>query len=125
MSAPSWVEAAVAQFGQAAGLDNLSLESNSAALRFDNGLSLRFEYHYGELVMAMCMPGVSDVRRLLSLAHPDTPFGFRVRAGIIAKSDAAVIAIRMAERDVTLVKLNAAFSLLWRLAEETGGVQWT
>lgn len=125
MSAPLWVEAAVVQFGQAAGLNNLSLASDNAALRFDNGLSLRFEYHYGELVMAMSMPSVSDVRRLLSLAHPDTRFGFRVRAGIFAKTDEAVIAIRMAERDVTLVKLNAAFSLLWRLAEETGGVQWT
>ena len=123
MMVPSWIESAVTQFGQAAGLNGLAFASGSAALRFDNGMSLRFEYHDGELVMAMCAP-VGDIQRLLSLAHPDSNLGFRVRTGILPKTDEAVIAIRMPEREVTFVKMNAAFSLLWRLAEEIGGPQW-
>ncbi len=121
--APSWIESAVSQFGQSAGLDNLALQNGVAALRFDDGASLRLEYHDGELAIAVCAPA-GNPRRLLALAHPDNRLPFRVRTGILPRTGDAVLAIRLPEREVTLVKLNAAFTLLWRLAQEAGGAQW-
>ena len=121
--APSWLESAIAQFGQSAGLDTLALQNGTAALRFDNGASLRLEYRDGELAMAICAPA-GDPRRLLTLAHPDGHLPFRVRTGILPRTGEAVLAIRLPEREVTLVKLNAAFTLLWRLAQESGGSSW-
>ena len=60
--------------------------------------------------------------RLLGYAHPDAHFAFRLRTGYIAKSGRAVFAIKIADRDVTLPAVNAAFAFLWRLAMEFGGV---
>ena len=39
------------------------------------------------------------------------------------KTHEGVLAIRLAERDVTLPQLNAAFGVLWRLAGEMGGAR--
>ena len=64
----------------------------------------------------------ASAARLLGYAHPDAHFAFRLRTGYIAKSGRAVFAIKIADRDVTLPAVNAAFALLWRLAMEFGGV---
>ena len=34
------------------------------------------------------------------------------------------MAVRLAERDVTLPRVSGAFELLWRLAREIGGAAW-
>lgn len=126
MTAPAWMNAVVSDFGRAAGANGFGLgASGSAALRFANGSALRFEYTGDELVVAMTFQPVMNagtIRRLLSLANPRASWGVRVRSGIIAKTGAAVVAIRMPERDVTLPAVNSAFALLWRAAEEIGGV---
>ena len=45
MSAPSWMESLVREFGKGAGLSNFTLNDRGvAALAFENGASLRFEY---------------------------------------------------------------------------------
>ena len=49
-------------------------------------------------------------------------FALRLRTGYIAKSGRAVFAVKIADRDVTLPAVNAAFAFLWRLAMEFGGV---
>lgn len=124
MTAPGWLTAAVADFGRAAGLETLALNNNgAAALRFENGSSLRLEYTGGELVIAMTVHS-GDVRRLLSISNPNARFGFRIRTGILPKSGEAIIAIRLSEREATLAQMNAAFAVLWRLAGEIGGGAW-
>lgn len=124
MSAPSWIESAVGEFGRAAGISGLAFNDRScAAVRFENGIGLRFEYVGGELAMAATVrvaPDARTVRRLLSFAHPDAG-GVRVRAGLLARSGEAVLAVRIPEGDVTLPVLNQTFAALWRLATEIGG----
>lgn len=124
MTAPVWMNAVIGDFGRAAGLKGLALnERGAAALRFETGTSFRLEYTGRELVMAMTAPA-SDLKRLLSLSHPLARHGVRVRAGLLPKTREAVVAVRIAERDVTLPRLNATFGVLWRLAEEMGGRAW-
>ena len=123
MTAPVWMNSVIGEFGRAAGLGSLSLgERGAAALSFENGASLRLEYTGEELVMAVTTPS-ADLKRLLAAAHPRARHGLRVRAGVLAKSGRAVVATRIAERDVTLPRVNGAFGVLWRLAAEIGGVQ--
>lgn len=125
--APTWMNAVIADFGRAAGAGGLSLNANgSAALKFANGVSLRFEYTGEELVVAVTFNITHDaatVRRLLATANPRAASGVRLRAGIIHKTGTAVVAARLPERDVTLPVVNATFSVLWRTAEEIGGVK--
>ena len=124
MTAPVWMNAVIGDFGRAAGIGALALnERGAAALRFEHGIFLRFEYTGSELVVAVTFPS-ADPKRLLSLSHPKARYGFRVRAGVLPKTREAVVAVRMAERDVTLPRVSAAFELLWRLAGETGGAAW-
>ena len=124
MTAPVWLNAVIGDFGRAAGIGVLALnERGAAALRFENGTSLRLEYTGAELVMAVTVPS-ADLKRLLSFSHPKARYGFRVRTGIVPKTREAVLAVRLAERDVTLPRVNAVFGLLWRLAGETGGASW-
>ena len=124
MTAPVWLNAVIGDFGRAAGIGALALNARgAAALRFENGTSLRLEYTGAELVMAVTVPS-ADLKRLLSFSHPKARYGFRVRTGIVPQTREAVLAVRLAERDVTLPRVNAVFGLLWRLAGETGGPSW-
>ena len=121
MTAPAWMNAVIRDFGRAAGLGDLVLnERGAAALRFETGASLRFEYTGTEFVVAMTMPSV-DLKRLLGFSHPEARFGFKVKTGVLAKTGEAVMAVRLAERNVTLPQLNAVFGVLWRIAGEMGG----
>ena len=124
MTAPAWMSAVVRDFGRVAKIDSFALnERGAAALKFENGASLRLEYTGAELVMAITVPS-ADLKRLLSFSHPRSRHAFEVRAGMVPKTREAVVAIRLAERDVTLPRVSAAFELLWRLAGEAGGASW-
>ena len=116
MTAPVWMNAVIGDFGRAAGIGRLALNERGTA-------SLRFEYTGSELVVAVTVPS-ADVKRLLSLSHPKARYGLRVRAGVLPKTHEAVMAVRFAERDVTLPHVSAAFELLWRLARDMGGAAW-
>ena len=126
MTAPAWIESAVAEFGKSAGLRGFALDARgSAALRFENGMSLRFEYTGAELVVETTVrnPGTPGaLKRLLSLSHPKSPGArMHVRAGVLPRSGDFVLAVRLKERDATLPQMNAAFAALWRMAAEAGG----
>ena len=125
MTAPGWIASLVGDFGKAAGLPSLSLNGQgTAAIAFENGFGLRFEYVEGELVVAVTVPVFLDVGRakaLLAYAHHEARLGFRVRAGYLPRSGKAVFAVRIQERDVTLPMVNQAFAVLWRIAQEFGG----
>jgi len=124
MTTPVWMNSVIGDFGRAAGLGGLALnERGAAALRFENGATLRLEYTGEELVVAIAVPS-ADARRLLSLSHPKARHGFRVRTGVIPRTREAVVAVRLAERDVTLPHVSGAFELLWRLAGGMGGAAW-
>ena len=126
MTPPVWMNAVIRDFGQAAGVGDLALNvRGAAALDFANGVTFRLEYTGEELVMAMTMPWRGDIatlRRLMSFSDPRARLGFRVRSGLLARTGKSLMAIRLAERDVTLPTLNAGFAALWRLAHEIGGV---
>jgi hypothetical protein len=127
MTAPGWIASLIGDFGKGAGLPDLSLNArDTAALTFENGLGLRFEYAVGVLTVALTVPAFLDPTRtksLLAYAHPKARLGFRVRAGYLARHGKAVFAIRLNERDVTLPIVNQAFAVLWRIAQEFGGAQ--
>ena len=125
MTAPAWLNAVVGDFGRAAGAPGLALNARgSTALRFETGVSFRMEYTGAELVLAMAFPFHADLKRVLSISHPKARYAFRIRSGILPRTREGVLAIRLAEREVTLPQLNAAFAVLWRLAGEIGGAQW-
>jgi type III secretion system chaperone SycN len=118
------MNATIGDFGRASGLDGLSLnERGAAALRFETGVTLRLEYTGAELVMSVAVSPVSELKRLFAVSHPKARYGFKIRSGVLPKTQEGVLAIRLAERDVTLPQLNAAFGVLWRLAGEVGGVR--
>jgi len=125
MTSPVWMNAVIAEFGRAAGIGDLALnERGAAALKFNTGVDFRLEYTGSELVMSMSVAKHVDMdvlKRLLTFSHPMARHGFRVRTGCSPKTHRPTMAIRFAERDVTLPAVNAAFAVLWRLAEEIGG----
>ena len=125
MTAPDWISSAVEEFGRSAGLGSLSLgQSGVAALSFQNGFGLRFEHAPDSLYVAMTVPARLDAAsaaRLLGYAHPDARLGARLRTGYLAKRGCAVFVAKLADRDVTLPAINAAFAVLWRVALEFGG----
>lgn len=125
-AAPDWIDAAVRDFGRGAGLDSFALnERGVAALRFEDGRALGFEYANEELAVSMSAPARNDAataRRILAAAHPSAAWGgLRVRAGYLEKTGCAVFAVRLAARDVTRPALERAFAVLWRIASECGG----
>ena len=126
MTAPAWIASLVSDFGKGAGLQNFALgDRDTAALSFENGYSLRFEYAAGGLMVAMAVPSRLDAahaRALLAYSHPEARLGFRVRAGYLQRRGAAFFSIRLEERDVTLPAINQAFAIQWRIAQEYGGV---
>ena len=126
MNEPVWMKSVIRDFGRAAGIGDLSLnERDAAALRFAHGAAFRLEYTGTELVMAMTIPwrgNVAALHRLLAASHPKASGAFKTRTGLLSRSSSAVMAIRLAEREATLPAMNSAFTMLWRLSEEIGGV---
>ena len=126
MTAPTWIAAVVREFGQAAGLAGLELnDRGAAAISFENGAALRLEYAFDSLVVALTLPArlnPATAARLLTYAHPEARYGFKLRAGYLAKSGRVVFAARLADREVTLPALNSVFTVLWRVGQEFGGV---
>ncbi|MBQ6925426.1 MAG: hypothetical protein IJQ73_12370, partial [Kiritimatiellae bacterium] len=57
----------------------------------------------------------------LAAAHPGARPGFKLRAGLLEKSGRAILAARFPEREATLPAVNAAFSALWRIADDLSG----
>ena len=125
MTAPTWIETVVREFGKAAGLSGLALnDRGAAAISFENGVALRLEYAFDSLVAALTLPARLDpatAARLLAYAHPEARYGFKLRAGYLSKGGRAVFAARLADREVTLPALNSVFSVLWRIGQEFGG----
>ena len=124
--APVWLDDIVREFGRSAGLSDFALnDRGAAAVSFETGAQLRFEYAFESLVVALSFPyPVSDpdaARRLLAAAHPGARPGFKLRAGLQPRTGRALLVARFPEREATLPAVNAAFSALWRLSEDLAG----
>ena len=115
--APDWIASALDEFGRGLGLKTLALNDvDAVSLRFENGWRLRFEYADEALNVMITMEygrDESDVTRVLMAANPDMERPYPLRAGYLADGGEAVLSIRLPEREVSLVTLDAAFQTLW------------
>lgn len=123
---PPHVIGALADFGRSAGLDTLALgQRDSAAIRFDSGAVLRFEYYHDFLTVAMTVPcddSAFTMRRMLAYSFPPPHSGGPVvRSGYISKSGTAIFAVRIPDSEVVLPTISAAFAALWEIVNEFGG----
>ena len=115
--APEWIVSSLDEFGRGLGLRSLELGAeDSASLRFDNGWRLRFEYAEPFLTVMITIEAEQDdvqMARVLAAANPEAVRPYPLRAGYLAQSREAVFAVRLPEREVNLVSLDAAFQELW------------
>ena len=122
MTAPKWLNAILQEFGAGIELRSFGLNAqNAAQLRFETGSSLRFEYAFESLVIAMTVPSAQNaelMKRLLIYAQPERRPAFKLRVGYLAKTSSVVFVARLAEREVTLPAINAVFTELWHIAED-------
>ena len=114
---PDWIASTLDEFGRGRGLKTLVLnEFGAASLRFENGWRLRFEYAEDALNVLITVEVERDealVKRILMAASPEVERPYPLRAAYLADSGEAVFAIRLFEREVNLVTLEAAFQELW------------
>lgn len=123
---PAHVISAIREFGRSAGIGDFSLNArDAAAVRFQSGATLRFEYCFDALTVAMTVPCASDpatMKRLLQYSAPAPRGGVTpLRTGFLAKDASAVFVMRIDGEAVTLPAINAAFAELWRITDEFGG----
>ena len=122
MNVPKWLNAVLQEFGEGIDIHEFGLNDQGAAsLLFETGASLRFEYAFESLVIAMTVPAAQEpelMKRLLRYAQPELRPSFKLRVSYLAKSSCALFAARLAEREVTLPALNEVFTELWRMAED-------
>ena len=120
MVAPEWIESSLDEFGRGLGLRTLALDAQGAvSLRFENGWRLRFEYGEPFLTVMITMEMEQDetqMTRILAVANPEMERPYVLRAGYLVHTREAVFAVRLAEREVSLVSLEAAFQELWAVA---------
>ena len=115
--APQWITSSLDEFGRGLGLRTLALDAQGAAtLRFENGWRLRFEYTEPVLAVMITMEMEQDetqMARILTAANPEAERPYVLRAGYLVRTREAVFAVRLEEREVDLVTLEAAFQELW------------
>lgn len=121
-AAPHWLQETLRAFGESLGLKTFALNASGAAgLAFETGVTLRLEYAYEELTVALSVPTRGEaerLKRLLGYAHPALQGAFTVRAALVQQRSAALLATRLAASEATLPALNGAFQTLWRLIED-------
>ena len=124
MTPPHWMNEVIAEFGRAAGIDGFSFGGRStAALSFESGASLVFEYAYSSLVVMMTVPVAPDpdvAAKALQLRCPKGAAIFRVKAGFLPEKGKVFFAVRLPHEEVTLPVVNSAFSHLRRFADQFG-----
>lgn len=124
MRVPNWVSDQIGEFGRSAGIESLVLnDRDTVALAFESGAQLCFEYAYESLAVMLTLPVPEDpdtVKRILQQAIPERRGDFRIRCGLLPRSQKAFFAVRLPHEEITLPVLSAAFSTLRRLADSFG-----
>ena len=118
---PAWLNDIVREFGSGMGLKDFALNADgAAALRFENGVGLRFEYAMDFLSLSMSVESPQDaasVKLLLTASDPLRRGAFTIRTGIAGNPPRAVFTVRLEPSEVTLGNLDAAMAELWRATE--------
>lgn len=118
---PDWLNDTVQAFGRQMGLSSFRLAENGAGgVRFENDLTLRFEYADAALIVFAGVPVSADeatIKRLLMAAHPSSVRPIRLRTAYLAKAGEAIFAARLAEREVSVTALESVFRMLWSAAD--------
>ena len=124
MVPPHWMNEVIAEFGRSAGIDGFSFGANAtAALGFESGASLVFEYAYSSLIVMMTVPVALDssvAEKALKFVMPERRGEFRIKAGFFSEKGRVFFAVRLPHDEVTLPVINSAFSYLRRLADQFG-----
>jgi type III secretion system chaperone SycN len=124
MVPPQWMNDVIAEFGRSAGIDGFSFGANAtAALGFESGASLVFEYAYSSLIVMMTVPVALDssvAEKALKFVMPERRGEFRIKAGFLSEKGKVFFAVRLPHDEVTLPVINSAFSYLRRLADQFG-----
>jgi type III secretion system chaperone SycN len=124
MMPPHWMNEVIAEFGRSAGIDGFSFGANAtAALGFESGASLVFEYAYSSLIVMMTVPVALDssvAEKTLKFVMPERRGEFRIKAGFLSEKGKVFFAVRLPHDEVTLPVINSAFSHLRRLADQFG-----
>ena len=124
MTPPNWMRETIAEFGRSAGIDNFAFnERGTAALGFEKGAALVFEYAYSSLNVMMTVPVVLDpatAAKALSFVTPERRGEFRVKSGFLEKAGRVFFAVRLPHDEVSLPAVNSAFSYLRRMADQFG-----
>ena len=118
---PAWLNDIVREFASGMGLKDFALNADgAAALRFENGVVLRFEYAMDFFSLSMSVESPQDVaavKLLLSASDPLRRGEFAVRTGTAGNPPRAVFTVRLEPAAVTLGNLDAAMAELWRATE--------
>ena len=124
MTPPGWMQETIAEFGRSAGIENFAFNDKGvAALAFESGASLVFEYAYSSLTVMMSVPVSMDpavAARALSFATPERRGEFRIKTGFLEKAGRVFFAARLPHDEVSLPVVNSAFSYLRRIADQFG-----
>ena len=124
MTPPQWMNEVLAEFGRSAGIDDFRFGDNAtAALQFESGATLVFEYAYLSLVVMMAVPvaaGSSVAAKALEFVTPERRGEFRIKAGLLSNKEKVFFAVRLPHEEVSLPVINSAFSQLRRLADQFG-----
>lgn len=125
ISVPGWLDEMFRRFASGLGLKDFSLNAEGmAALRFENGVGLRFEYVMDFLTLTMSTPMPQDtaaVKLLLATADPLRQGEFALRVGVLDDPLRAIFVVRLATADITLGNLDGAMAELWRTVENFRG----
>lgn len=124
MSTPNWIRDVISEFGRSAGIESLALnERDTVALAFESGAQLHLEYVYDSLTVMITVPveiSVATVKRILQQAIPERRDDFRIRSGVLPRTEKAFFAVRLPHEEITLPVLHTAFSTLRRIADQFG-----
>ena len=124
MTPPAWMQETIAEFGRSAGIENFAFnERGAAALGFEKGAALVFEYAYSSLSGMITVPVVLDsdtAPKALSFVTPERRGEFRVKSGFLEKAGRVFFAVRLPHDEVSLPAVNSAFSYLRRIADQFG-----
>ena len=124
MTPPAWMQETIAEFGRSAGIENFAFnERGAAALGFEKGAALVFEYAYSSLNVMITVPVVLDsatAAKALSFVTPERRGEFRVKSGFLEKAGRVFFAVRLPHDEVSLPAVNSAFSYLRRIADQFG-----
>ena len=123
---PEWLNDTVRAFGRQLGLGSFALnDRGSGGVRFENGVSLMFEYAADSLFVSVRVkaePTVENLKMLLGEAHPSARTGLRqtVRAAYLEKAGEAMYVVRLGAREASVPALEDVFRALWAMAARLG-----